>query len=478
MNTLEVHTYAGRPGWRSTRVVLAANAVALLLVVLAAGENNLWIATFSFTASLVGFVALIPKLNAARLYSSIFFLLFMASVPTSVFIFNVVLTVPFSNWRAAEMPQLDVLGGLMLLLATQNVLVAQAAHDCSGILRRRPSVAAPHHQGYAKVVQLVILVIAVLVGLGLAASTLSSNRSDWNRTAELGDRFFLQAGICVLLACQAVAAFHTTLISKLTSGVAFGVMAVLAVFGSRYGLISSFIILAIQYLATHRIKMRHLVVGFGALVLLYHALLVLAYVRQTEATPARAVAMIAGAEIPLMELYAYSGAHEQIMLYSLLRFMKESPDLLWGATYLDSVIRIMPNAIHSTIATERPQDVIATVAPTWFQDNNFNIGAYGPTEGYINFGLMGALLVPWLYLLMFRKFDKAAARSRTGLYRSAVAGSFAYLAAFYGSTNLFKSLAFTMLMLFLYSILDKILTGSKPKQVRVSPQEHRHVRLT
>lgn len=474
MNPLAVPARSTRSGWRITGLVLCGNALALLLLALTAGESNLWIATFSFAASLAGFIALIPKLNAARLFSSIFFVLFMASVPTSVFIFNVFLAVPFSNWRQAEMPQLDVLGGLLLLLATQNLLVAQVAHTCSTILRQG-AVASPfNHRGYAKTVQLVILAVAVIVGVALAASTLASTRADWNRMADVGDRFFLQAGICVLLACQAVAAFHSTLISKLTSLVVVAVMGLLAIFGSRYGLISSFIILAIQYLATHRIKLRHLGIGFGGVLLLYHGMLVLAYLRQIEATPAQAIGMIASADIPLIELYAYAGAHEQIMLYSLLRFMRESPDLLWGATYLDSVIRILPNAIHSAyFSTERPQDVISSVAPTWFQDNNFNIGAYGPTEGYLNFGLAGALIVPWLYLLLFQMFDKAAAQSRTGLYRSAVAGSFAYLAAFYGSTNLFKSLAFTMLVIFFYSLLSRMLPGAELAERRRIPGRDR-----
>ena len=150
------------------------------------------------------------------------------------------------------------------------------------------------------------------------------------------------------------------------------------------------------------------------------------------------------------------------MLYSLLKFMGEPPTYQFGGTYLDSVIRILPNAVHTTyFSTDRPQDLIVSVAPSWFQDNGFNIGAYALTEGFLNFGAIGAALIPFAYLLFFQYLDKTAASRPDRRYRSAIAGSFAYLAAFYGSTNLFKSLAFSLFILLVFSALDRMLARNR-----------------
>ena len=273
-------------------------------------------------------------------------------------------------------------------------------------------------------------------------------RDAWIVGASVGDRFLMQA-----TTIATIAAFGYNLETLRQSRkamnwfdfVPLAVAVLLAVQGFRFMLVAG--------VMTLLVSQRDRLSASPAAVARVVGLALIAYVLLTLGMGVRAVAGAHGIslldalrKIDTTYLSYFIGAPEQTGMVALKFFTETELPALYGQTYVDAVLRMLPHALHTSFfETVRAQDfVLAHFAwvSDWFRENQLNVGAHLFLEAIINFGPRGGLwvaliagfAVPWVDTM-------PAHRGRFVPVLYGVA-SFAYAAAWYGSSAFLKYTAY------------------------------------
>jgi hypothetical protein len=368
---------------------------------------------------------------------------------------------PFSSWRASTASFDTVKDAVHYYVLFLNFVLLSSYLIYTG---HRPIEAAP-----APAIAPPVTAALLAVSAATFFFTARSSRDAWIIQAGTGDRFVVLA---TTMALAASAAFVARSRPGLTATRDWRLWCLLGVgfVGSAAGFRFMLVATLCGMLAAvgPRIRMTAGRVATGAAVLTFAmlGLLYFAAGRTAQMNGMETVSAAFSGRLSLTSALAYFGAAEQLNMMAIYHFLSTDQNLMFGRTYWDGVLRILPNPIYNAyFEVVRPQDVIlqnSTFLSAWFQKSGLNIGSHFVLEAMINFGRFGPFFVAATVLIGFRLLERSRA-SRVGEAVYIGGSALAYSIAWYGFGNYAK---YTLYFAAVYLLLSALGGKSAAAQSR------------
>lgn len=370
------------------------------------------------------------------------FALFLTYSVAVVWLFNFMLDLPMSSWRAGWESGRDfpfALGvAIQYLVFFSSLAIAAMAY----VPKQKPGPFICLPAFYE--VPMAGLALASAAALILTAGFRA--RDAFILTADLGAMFVVQASSIMIAVLFAAALLfvrpgvgRTTILAIL-----LGTALIVAANGFRFIMVTFALVWGFHALATRRLTPRQAAVigvmaAFG-----YLFLIIIAYTRSLGMTFTESLAFALDPD--LVAATRYVGGADQINIVAIDYYYWSHRERLLGETYVDALLNIAPNFIRTTLFdTIRPQDYIietGTFVPDLFRQNNWTIGSHFFVEGIINFGRLGPFVACSVAVPVMAWAECASRRSHAFCLGYLVTAAMGYSLAWYGSSNAFKQTAF------------------------------------
>jgi len=438
--------------------VLAAGAFALVAVGLAVQPG----AGALSTATVCLGLALIAGLYRRRMLATLLLALFLLYGLVPVWAMQVIGGVPLSNWRG-ELFAPEALHGAVRYYCVGFAMFALGV--TLGLWVWQWIIPPAPRRGVALVPGRRAAwpaMVALFLAGATAATFAGVTRDVWIGNASTAERFVMQATTIATIAAFGYNLEHLRRAGRPLAWldlIPLLVAVLLAVQGFRFMLVAGMMTFAVSQ--RDRLSTRPAHVARVA------ALALAAYLVLTLGMGVRAVAGAQGislaeaiTQIDATYLSYFIGAPEQTGMVALKYFTETSVPVLHGRTYLDAVFRLLPNALHTSFFdTLRPQDFVLTHfawVSSWFRENELTIGAHLFLEGIINFGPRGGLWVAFAAGALIPVVDLLPARRDRFVPMLYGVSSFAFAAAWYGSSAFLKTTIYYVAVFLLLQLVHKI----------------------
>lgn len=422
-------------------IVIIGSIISISLLPLGGGA----IGVSSTLICIIGALLIVMLVNCRFIFCS-FLTLFLTYSLLPIALMQSLAGVRMSSWRE-EFP-LEILEGGLTFYTTFLCLFYLAL--CFSLPKldpnRIPPTKLPGTRGKLAVSRLYALVFSALAILALAGES----RDAWISEAGLGDRFIMQSSLIGLVASFAL---NTEVLRRRKQSlgaldyVPLFTAAVIAVQGFRFVFVAILLVFAASQIDRLRLSLSSWILLILGSCIAYIVLIVGMGVRAVAGESGMGL-LEAIDQLDLPYLALFIGVPEQTNMLALSYFLEYPPEPLWGITYVDALIRVAPNFIHSNLFdTIRPQDFILQNflwVSGWFRSANLNIGAHIILEGIINFGKNATLLLGIFVAVFAVVVDTRAVLRGKGLAVRYALCAFSYAIAWYGSAVSFKYILFML----------------------------------
>lgn len=422
--------------------------------------------TLLSSVCLTGSLAVLVILLQRRHLLLAFFLLFHVYSAFVLWLMNYVLKVPMSSWREDYLrPEafIDVLGAyiayLAVLAAASLVASWSLSHGRYFRRGREEALVFIDPRGSRRAIYFFVA-FTCLFALAFSGGV---QREEFLLEASVSDKFWVRASFVALLVAFTLLLLSHRGVQWLKDPffwtVAF-TSVVIAGNGFRYLSVTIALVAGACYVLRAHITMKQAMVTMLVSTAVYLLLLFFALTRQAGLGFVEVFAWIGGADLSLTDValadmrfadsLSYVGGAQQLNLIAFEHFTRVHEHFLWGRTYFDAILRILPNGIHSALFdTIRPQDYIlehGAFVPDVFYESNWTIGADFNVEAYLNFGVLGPVVVSIAHVAAFWYLERYRHSTATLAVWYFAAVGYAYSAAWYGFGNFIKETTFALLI--------------------------------
>lgn len=398
--------------------------------------NSPLFGVWSFVAFLLCAYSLKKMLFGRRflLFSVLFFIFYSIFTP---WLINWILEIPMTSWREGFEQTDDFVQALgcqliclVFIVCLSELLISKYPPVLVGKINALG-------MGHGLMFFLSLLSAAIIVLIGA-----TRNRDDYLLDADLGTMAAMQAGAMAVILCFVWALTNLNKISAKLSLI-FIALSVVIVAASGFRFILVACVVSAFFCSLQFRSYRKSTIIIIALVspALYMALLAGAAARAFGLTFDSVYEAFKSGLISLDLVFGYIGAAEQANMVAFA-FYFDRHDYLLGQTYIDAFIRVMPNFLHTAIAsTIRPQDYIAQNAsflPSVFLEGNWTMGAHVFIEALINFGPWLSFVPLSIIILILCNIERFARKNAHIFCIYIVVASYGYSLAWYGFGNWLK----------------------------------------
>lgn len=368
------------------------------------------------------------------------FLFFTCQPVVSVF-WNIVVMQGVPVWR-------DVFPPSVIVYAISSTLFYTSALCLLISLNFLKPGFVPAKTRYKYPYDLLLAVFITLISFWIIGIALTTSRLDQVASSDDGGRAGFLLVTCIVGIAPAIGMLFNSKSLKYILILTLVVGLLLALSGFRMSLVFAALSAFTAFSLRWKMSLKKLVILLTLVIGAYYAMASLEALRKSNVNLSDVIS--GRVSVDSSQVSAASGRAEQLELFSVYYASSRPPVL--GMTYIDSLVRILPNAIHKRLYdAKRPQDLLVEGAPYGFRKSGLNLGAHFFAEGILNFGFWGPIIVGSFVSVFLMVIEKYKVVSLTLQAFYCVMGMMMPTLAIYGSTNFIKmsltSFAFMILVL-------------------------------
>jgi hypothetical protein len=355
------------------------------------------------------------------------FLFFTCQPVVSVF-WNIVVMGGVPVWR-------DLFPSSVIIYAIGSTLFYTSALCLLISLNFLGPGSIPPKTRYKYPYDLFLAVFITSISFWIIGIALTTSRLDQVASSDDGGRAGFLLVTCIVGISPAIGLLFNSKALKYILILTLVVGLLLALSGFRMSLVFAGLSAFTAFSLRWKISFKRLIILLALVIGAYYAMASLEALRKSNVNLSDVIS--GRVSVDSGQVAAASGRAEQLELFSVYYASSRAPEM--GMTYADSVVRILPNAIHKRLYdAKRPQDLLVEGAPYGFRKSGLNLGAHFFAESILNFGFWGPIIVGTFVSLFFMLIEKHKGRSITLQAFYCVMGMMMPTLAIYGSTNFIK----------------------------------------
>ncbi len=400
-------------------------------------------------ATLILQSAQVVLLYTKRLYLLGSFCGVTVAILGSILVNNILLLEPFTSWRGVYFSLPEVISCLSDLFIAQCSVMLFNAYP----IYKTDSTNTGFRFQLSKLSQQVLIIMPwTYLALFIAFVGLGARDSQFGMMGK-GSNFVMQLVLLLSSINFTLCAFAEGRLAKTGTFSCILVIITIALAGYRSILVSMLSVFLIRgYEPTGLTWKKGFLTGC-VLIPIYFLLLFIAIARQNSDSILDSVRMLINGKLNTETVLGGTGAHEQSMFVSYM-FFRDPPELLYGTSYWDGVVNLVPSFLRVDTNSARIQDYIAKAQPGYLQNTGLNLGAYLPTEATINFGHFGTIFVMLAFSLFFYSIEMLKFKNRFVFALYLILASQIHGIAYYGFTNSIKFTTYGITFVSLFFLID------------------------